>query len=226
MTLPSLDDLKETFPFDIPQLNLQLPEVDLTKLGRQKKTLVILGHPDDHALGGALADAYIEGAKLAGAPVRVLRLADLDFDPVLHKGYKQIQPLEPDLQAAQADLIWAEHVVFVYPTWWGGPPALLKGFLDRVLLPGFSFQFQKNGLLWKRLLRGRTARLITTMDAPYLGHKLLFGDPGKKMMKNATLFFVGISPVRTTVIDLLKFLPHPVIEAHKARIRWYGRFQV
>jgi len=63
----------------------------------------------------------------------------MHFDPNVHADSPEHQPLEPDLVAAQRDIHWAEHVVFVYPTWWGTYPALLKGFLDRVLTPGFAF---------------------------------------------------------------------------------------
>lgn len=88
-----------------------------------KRVLVILGHPSTDSFCGALMQTYVEAAKSAGHEVRLLRLAALSFDPVLHDGYKQIQPLEPDLLKAQADITWAEHLAFVYPVWWGGIPA-------------------------------------------------------------------------------------------------------
>src|SRR5256885_16433644 len=72
--------------------------------------------------------------------------------------YRQDQPLEPDLQRAQADILWASHLAWAYPTWWGGLPALLKGFIDRIFLPGFAFKYRKGSVLWDRLLAGRTAR--------------------------------------------------------------------
>lgn len=93
-----------------------------------KRVLVILGHPSDDSFCGALADAYVEAAKVSGAEVRQLRLGTIGFDPVLHDGYAKIQPLEPGLLQAQADILWAEHLAFVYPIWWGGIPALMKGF--------------------------------------------------------------------------------------------------
>ena len=81
-------------------------------------------------------------------------------------GYAQIQPLEPDLLDAQASITWAQHLVWVYPIWWGGLPALLKGFLDRIFLPGFAFKYRPNSALWDRLLTGRSAELLVTMDSP------------------------------------------------------------
>lgn len=99
-----------------------------------KRILLILGHPSATSLCAALADRYAQSALAAGHEVRQLRLGEMDFDPVLREGYQQIQALENDLSAAQSDILWAEHLTLVYPIWWGGIPALLKAFFDRVLL--------------------------------------------------------------------------------------------
>ena len=117
-----------------------------------KRILVILGHPAQDSLCGALAQAYVKGAEAAGHEVRSLALGSLRFDPILREGYNCIQPLEPDLLAAQEAITWAQHLVFVYPIWWGSIPALLKGFFDRVLLPGFAFRFRKDSLMADGLL--------------------------------------------------------------------------
>ena len=120
-----------------------------------QRILVILGHPSADSLSAALAQSYKEGAQAAGAQVRLLDLGALAFDPILRAGYRGEQALEPDLQAAQAQITWAEHLVWVYPTWWGAMPALLKGFIDRVFLPGFAFKYRQGSSLWDRLLAGR-----------------------------------------------------------------------
>ncbi len=161
-----------------------------------KKILVILGHPRKDSLCGALATAYADAAKSAGADVRMLVLADLQFDPVLHNGYAQIQPLEPDLVAAQAELTWAQHLVFVYPNWWGTFPALLKGFFDRAFLPGFAFKYRADSPLCDKLLAGRTGRVLVTMDSPSWYYRWLVGAPGDKQIRNSILGFCGVKPVR------------------------------
>lgn len=78
-----------------------------------KNILVILGHPDADSFCGALAQRYIKGAQAAGHEVRQLEVGKLAFDPVLHQGYAAIQPLEPDLLAAQEAITWAQHIVLV-----------------------------------------------------------------------------------------------------------------
>lgn len=161
-----------------------------------RRILIILGHPHRESLCGALAEAYGKGAQDAGAEVEILRLGDLRFDPVLHQGYKEIQPLEPDLLHAQERITWAQHLVFVYPTWWGGPPALLKGFVDRTFLPGFAFRSREKGPFWDRLLTGRTGQILVTADSPAFYDWIVNGMPAVRLIRNAVLAFCGVKPVR------------------------------
>jgi NAD(P)H dehydrogenase (quinone) len=160
--------------------------------------VVILGHPDSTSFCGALARSYADGARAVGATVREITLGNLSFDPVLRHGYAQIQPLEPDLVAAQGSITWADTLVFVYPTWWGAVPAVLKGFIDRTFLPGFAFNYRENSRLWDRLLAGRSARLLVTMDSPPWYYRWVMRQPGHQMMRRATLGFSGVKPVRTS----------------------------
>ncbi len=171
-----------------------------------KKVLIILGHPNKETFCGALAESYKKGAIRSGAEVEEIFVLDLKFDPILHLGYQAIQDLEPDLVRAQELIKWAEHIVFVYPTWWATMPALLKGFLDRVLLPGFAFKYRENSSLWDKFLTGKSARLIITMDAPAWYNFLFYGNAGQKAMKRGTLLFCGIKPVRVTTIGSVKML--------------------
>jgi putative NADPH-quinone reductase len=180
-----------------------------------KNTLVILGHPDTDSFCASLARIYAAAAAETGAPVRTINLGELAFDPVLHQGYKTIQPLEPDLIAAQRDILWAHHLVFAFPLWWGTVPAVMKGFLDRAFHPGFGFQFHSGtSLLWTKLLAGRSARLLITMDGPPLIIRLLYRSPAVHMMKGMTLEFCGVSPVRVSQFG-------PVKRASRARrLKW------
>lgn len=169
-----------------------------------KNVLIVLGHPRSASYCGALAEAYAKGVRETGNEVHILKLGEISFDPILHWGYGEIQELEPGLLDFQAKVKAADHIVFVYPTWWGGPPALLRALLERAVLPGFGFKYHKDSLLWDKLLKGKSARIITTMDAPYWYYRCFFGAPGDKMMKNAVLNFCGIRPVRFTHLTRLK----------------------
>ena len=168
------------------------------------KVLIILGHPEKDSFSAGLADAYEEGAGGADAEVRRLNLGDLRFDPILHHDYDKEQRLEPDLQRAQADIQWAEHIVFVYPTWWGTAPALMHGFIERTFLPGFAFDYKEDDSGVKELLTGKSAHLIVTMNASPLAYKLLRGAPGHAMMKRSVLDICGVEPVRISEFGPLR----------------------
>lgn len=159
------------------------------------KILVLVGHPDNECLNVELGNAYAEGARKAGAEVRRVNLADLHFDPILHKGYKVVQELEPDLKKLQEDIRWCNHFVIFYPSWWSTMPALLKGLFDRMWLPGFAYRFKQEGFgagyLWEKLLKGRTARVFVTSDSPALIARLMFGDNTNEI-RQGILGFAGI----------------------------------
>jgi NAD(P)H dehydrogenase (quinone) len=125
-----------------------------------KKILVLLGNPDKETYSGTIADTYESSARAAGHEVMRVNIAELQFDPILHKGYKEIQALEPDLLELQAHIRWADHVVVIYPNWWCTMPAILKGLFDRMWLPGFAFNFNKQTKKIEQHLAGKTGRVI------------------------------------------------------------------
>lgn len=168
------------------------------------RVLVILGHPRGESLCAELARRYADGAEAAGAEVRRIGIDRLTFDPDVHMAAIRAQPLEPDLQTAQRLILWADHLVFVFPTWWGTMPARLKGFLDRVLTPGFAFDEITGGTGYAPRLSGRTADLLVTMDTPALAHRLAYRAPGLSAMKRAILGFCGIQVIRTRLFDQVK----------------------
>jgi len=145
------------------------------------------------------------------------------FDPNVHMPSPSQQPLEADLNAAQSLVDWADHLVFVYPTWWGTMPALLKGFLDRIMTPGFAFRTSEGGTGYEGLLQGRSAELITTMDTPPLVHRLLYRQPGKNAMARATLGFCGIWPVRSLMFGSVRHSDTAQREAWLSRAYAAGR---
>lgn len=119
-----------------------------------------MGNPDSETFSGVIADHYQAGAESAGHNVVRVNIGDMTFDPILHKGYKVIQPLEPDLLELQDRFRSADHIVIVYPNWWNTMPAILKGLFDRFWIPGFAFNFDKQTHKLIKRLAGKTARVI------------------------------------------------------------------
>lgn len=170
----------------------------------KKKILIINGHPDKESFNFALANAYKTGALAAGHEVQEIIVRDLVFNPNLQFGYRKRTDLEPDLLDARKKITWANHMIIIYPVWWGSVPAMLKGFLDRVLLPGFAFKKRENSVWWDKFLTNKSARIICTMDQPSWYYRLVYARPSTNAMKKATLEFCGIKPVRVTSIGPIR----------------------
>jgi putative NADPH-quinone reductase len=171
-----------------------------------RKVLVVLAHPRRQSLCGALADGYIKGAAAAGADVRRIDVMDMTFDPLATDLVESSRhgatdlPVEPDLRAAQESLLWADHLVFVYPSWWGTGPTLLKAFVDRTLMSGIAFRHRAGERFPDRLLAGRSARLVVTMDTPPWWNALVYRRAGHNAMRRAVLGFCGVTPVRISSV--------------------------
>lgn len=167
------------------------------------RVLLIDAHPDASRLSAHLLDAYQRGLPASDMVDRIA-IRDLRFDPILHRGYAGEQPLEPDLQRATQAILDADHIVIAHPLWWGAEPTLLKGFYDRVLLPGTAFQYHKRSPFWDRLLKGRSGDVLITTDTPVSYLKMRFGNPIGKRLKFQVLGFCGIRPLRITFFGTVR----------------------
>ncbi|WP_374569801.1 NAD(P)H-dependent oxidoreductase [Phenylobacterium sp.] len=164
------------------------------------RILVINGHPDARSerLCSALADAYVRGAHRAGHEVRRIDVGQLDF-PLIRSQADFTQGAPPPVVAeAQASLKWANHLVFIFPLWIGGPPALLKGFLEQVFRYGVALSGSDSHV--QGLLKGRSARMIVTMGMPAAVFRLVFGGYGLKSLTRGLLWISGVGPIRSTVL--------------------------
>jgi putative NADPH-quinone reductase len=161
-----------------------------------KKILLINAHPHAESFCSGLLDAYKKGALSSGAEIKEIVIRELDFNPNLEFGYGKIMEMEPDLIESSEKIKWADHLVWIHPVWWGGLPAISKGFIDRTFLPGFAFKYRENSVWWDRLLMGKTGHIITTLDQPSWYYGLVFGKPSVNMLKRCVLEFSGIKPVK------------------------------
>jgi putative NADPH-quinone reductase len=167
-----------------------------------RNILVIDGHPDasPRRFVHALARAYQEGATSAGHTVRMLPVAALKF-PWLGSS-DEFRKGEPPraIRDAQKSLGWAQHVVILYPLWLGSMPSLLKAFFEQVMRPGFAFGEGSTRGLPKKLLAGRSARVIITMGMPGPFYRIFYRAHSLKSLERNILRFVGFSPVRSLIV--------------------------
>ena len=179
-----------------------------------KRILVIQGHPDP--AGGhfchALGDTYASSAAGAGHDIRTTAVAGLDFPLVRNAAQWEAEPPPPSIAQAQELLGWARHLVIVFPLWLGDMPALLKGFFEQTMRPGFAIARARPGRLGPKLLKGRSARIVVTMGMPALFYRVYYRSHSVKSLKRNVLEFCGISPVRTSLIGM--------VEAEGRRKQW------
>jgi NAD(P)H dehydrogenase (quinone) len=169
-----------------------------------KKILIINGHPNPESFNFAIADSYQKGAIASGAQIETITITDLNFNPNLKFGYQKRTELEPDLLESWEKIQKADHLVWIHPVWWGGLPAITKGFIDRLFLPGMAFQYRENSVWWDKFLKGKTAHIITTLDQPGWYYRLFFGRPSVNQLKKSTLEFCGVKPVKVSYIGIIK----------------------
>ena len=164
-----------------------------------KRIAIIDGHPDpDRArFVHALADAYADGAVAGGHDIRRIEVSQLNFPVLRSRKQWTDEPLPPLLEEPQAAMGWADHIVIFYPLWLGDVPALLKAFLEQVLRPGFAMT---EGVRPKALLKGKSAHVVVTMGMPGFFYATFYRAHSLKSLERNILKFVGISPVRHTII--------------------------
>lgn len=163
---------------------------------------VIVGHARTGTLCDALAERYVEGARSAGHDVTVINTATLAFDPILRQAYVTKQPLEPELAEAHRAIMAADHLVIVFPLWLGAMPAILKGFLERILQPDLIDAHKAGKFV--QLLKGKSARVIMTMGMPGLVYRWWYGAHALQALKRNILEFMGVAPVKSTLFGMVE----------------------
>jgi putative NADPH-quinone reductase len=187
------------------------------------RILIIQGHPtgDGRRFDDAIAAAYAKGAGAAGHELRHIAVAALDF-PLLRSSEEwEHGTVPPDIARAQEDLRWAEHVVIIFPLWLGDMPALLKGFLEQVLRPGFAVAEDRSPL--KQPLKGRSAHVIVTMGMPALFYRIFYGAHAVKSLRRNILHFCGIKPVKVTCFGMVAAQNPAPREKFLAELEQLGR---
>lgn len=167
-----------------------------------KRILIIQGHPDasEPHLCHALASSYNVGAQSAGHTVKHVNVAELDFPLLRSQKDFETGSVPSSLKPIQNDLLWAEHLVIFFPLWAGDMPALLKGFFEQIMRPSFSGEH--TSFFDKKVLSGRTARVVVAMGMPAVVFRWYFRAHSIKSLERNLLGVVGIAPVHETLIGL------------------------
>lgn len=191
----------------------------------KKNILLILGHPSKNSFNRALLDAYQKGAENTGANCKTIYISDLTFDVNLADGYRtgQADQLEADLVTAQQSIQWADHVVMAFPNWWGSMPALTKGFIDRIFLPGFAFKNHSGKSFPEKLLKGKSIRLLVTMDTPKFWFYLVHRASLYLILKKVVLGYVGFKPIRFSTFGFIRKSTEKLRQSWLSKVEQLGK---
>ncbi len=176
------------------------------------KIVILNGHPNKKSFNSAIAKAYEKGAKESKHKIKIINVRNMKFD------IKEMDEINnKDIKEAQKIISWADCLVFIFPNWWTTMPALMKGFFDKVFTKDFAFKVISRRK-WKKLLSGKRAKVIVTMDTPIFFYKIFMGNPIKKNLKGI-LNFCGIKPVKYKYIGSLNSLNQ------KQRTEWLNKIE-
>ena len=154
--------------------------------------LVVLGHPNGGAsFNRAIAETVCDTLRSMGHEPVFRDLYAERFDPVLPFGEEKlpIEQLPAEIQTAIDDVRRCDGIVFIHPNWWGTPPAILKGWLDRVFRAGFAYKFSPNGVIPG--LDDKTAQVFTTSNTPKEIEQNVYHDPLENFWKNIVFGLTG-----------------------------------
>jgi putative NADPH-quinone reductase len=190
----------------------------------QRRILIIDGHPDPdrQRFIHALAVAYAQGAAAAGHEVRRIDVASLELHSLRSNSEFLHELPSEEIRRCQADLSWAGHVVILFPLWLGDMPGLLKILLEQIARPGFAFRASRTKGLQRKLLAGRSARIVVTMGMPALFYRWYYRAHSVKNLERNILGFCGISPARRTLLGMVEGASNERRERWLAQMRKLG----
>jgi len=155
------------------------------------KILLILGHPKPTSLNHAIAETSVLVLKELGHKVIVHDLYQERFDPILPLGEENLPDAELPtyLQNQLRHFKEAEGVIFIHPNWWGGPPAILRGWIDRVVRNGSCYNFTKDGVVSH--VGGKIVQIFSTSNTPRDVEVNVYGDPIENFWKTVVFGLLG-----------------------------------
>jgi len=171
------------------------------------KISVILAHPRQGSFNHAIADEAAGQLRKSGHTVIVHDLYQEQFDPLLP--YSEIPrdaPLPPAIALHCREIAAADGIIFVHPDWWGMPPAILKGWIDRVLRPGIAYRFAETDSgdgVPEGLLVAKAVLVFNTANTPAVREQEVFGDPLERIWKDGIVFFCGVPRFRRRMFGVV-----------------------
>jgi NAD(P)H dehydrogenase (quinone) len=175
-----------------------------------KKVLLILDHPSQSSLCKALLNSYQKGAESSGAVCQSIIISELNFNGNLSEGYKNREAISLD-----DDVLYPQRFIK-----WGNIPALTKGFIDRVFLPGFTLKHHKGLPFPEKLLNGKIIRLFVTMDAPKWWFYIFYNAAQYRMLRQLVFGYVGFNTVKFSTFGAVR------TSTEAQQLKWFRQIEI
>ena len=179
------------------------------------KTLIIYYHPHEGSFCSAIRDAVISGLETGEHEYKLVDLGRDEFDPVMRAkdlkafamagriGEEGLEGVDPIVLKYMKELRWAEHIVMIFPIWWMSMPAMMKGFVDKVIFPGVVYKMEGGNLV--SMLSGlKQVTIITTMNTPSDVYKSMFNNSIEGSLIKGTFNKIGIHDIRWISLNMVK----------------------
>lgn len=175
------------------------------------KTTIVYNHPYKKSYNQALLQASITGAQKAGSSVQVIDLDAEKFDPVMSDkdllGFVQHKQVDPQAKYYSEQIANSDHLILIFPIWWELMPAMMKGFIDKVIFPGSFYDYKPNGYsMIARHKNLKTITVITTMNTPKILYSILYGNAIKKALIYGTFRKTGYKDVKWFSYNMVKIV--------------------
>ena len=179
------------------------------------KTLIVYNHPHEGSFCSAIKEAVENGLRNGGHEYRIIHLDQDGFDPVMREkdlkafvmagriGEEGLEGIDPIILKYMKKLQWAEHIVMIFPIWWMTMPAMMKGFIDKVIFPGIVYKME-DGEMISMLSKLRQVTVITTMNTPQDIYKEVFGNSIEGSLIKGTFNKIGIHDIRWISLNMVK----------------------
>ena len=182
------------------------------------KVSVILAHPNNESFNHAIAFATVETLKQNGHDIHFHDLHEENFDPVLpFKEFPNDIPLPFEIEKHCEEISDADGIIIIHPNWWGQPPAILKGWIDRVIRPGVAYEFLEgdNGEgVPNGLLKAKSAIVFNTSNTEAEREKNIFGDPLETIWKNCIFDLCGVNNFYRKMFNII------IVSSEEQRQAW------
>lgn len=188
------------------------------------RVIIIFNHPYEGSYCNAILNAVTKGLQKARHEVDLIHLDKEGFNPVMTaadlKAFKDRKPIDPMVIEYKQRLDNADHLVFIFPIWWELMPALTKGFIDKVIFPGVAYDYRPSGNGMMPLLKNlKSVTVITTMNAPSIVYRLLFGNAIQRAVVRGTFWKIGYKNRKWINLGMVKMV------SDKKRKKWLVRLE-